>query len=135
MQTEQSQREEYSKEFDDLVIKYMKWIESLETKGSRFKRRFSAFLEGMASIRIYPPKISYNDISGNPLTCLDDFQRDAVSLASDWNAVRKDLEKILSGHNPEIKYTKKEAELGIKLSEDIYNTFRESYISSRMAGN
>jgi len=114
---------DYSKEFDDIVIKYNEWLSSIENPKVRKKRNLIAFLKGMGSaINLFGEN---NFQNSHPLYFRKDLspkQKDAIALASDCMRVKKDLEKTAYLESCNIQEER-------KIILELYNYFKEIYLN------
>ena len=70
------------KQFDKEVLKYNKYLESLKNFKRKIKATFNIFGQ-----KIYHPLYSRDDLTAE--------EKDSIALASDWQRVRKTLDKFL----------------------------------------
>ncbi len=138
--------EEYGKNFDRLVYGLNEWLKNAEDPKKMKPRYFKAFLRGMESVlNLYGKIEPFEFISSNPIYSNKDLypeQKDAISLASDWRRVSKNLCKIIRGEEPnKIYFTEAEeisiqdARIGKIMAEDLYNSYRDMFISHEIRKN
>ena len=129
-----NQKEDYAREFDESVVKYNEWLDSLEDLKVQRKNNWRAFFRGMAmSLDIFGGLFKNDYLSHNhPLYSCDDLsskQKDAIALASYFQRVGKSLDEIILGKSRDNKISAEEAKSGKLFTQKIYNSFRDVYIS------
>ena len=123
--------EKYSKEFDDLVDEYNKWLESPRTFGSSFLNGLFDFAKGFSSVFDFSgnsPKIEH--YQWHPIYSRKDLtpsQKDAIALASNFKRVEKSLETEM--HEGKLSFD--EFKSSKDFIQEIYNNYKDSYISQK----
>ncbi len=105
-----NQEESLGREFDGLVRSYNEWLASRDKK----PRTIVSWVAGL----LLKQKGYYN-----PLYCREDLtpeQKDAIALASDWQRVNDNLEKILR--------EEERIQVGKGIIDEMYNSFKQIYI-------
>lgn len=123
----------YVKEFNEAVIQYNKWLESLENPKEKRRNRWNSFLQGAGSILNISGTFSKNKlIHKNPLYFRNDIssiQKDAIASASDCLRSDKTLEKIISGELSGGDLSHENINQGKAYVKQMYEHFRNIYIS------
>ncbi len=127
-------------EFDFLVEEYNLWLERTEDKNYMRRRYFESFIEGFLSM--FGLGKSLEELQDNPLykNGLNPNQIRYVSLAADFKRIMDHLnnpnleertKKEVEQYAPEALTNKEEREQALQLLQELYDSFKESYYSTK----
>jgi len=127
----------YAQKFDETVIVFNKWLESLKNPKSQRRDKLRALLAGSGSILDISgdTPIDSNARNIHPLYSRKDlthYQKDAVALASDWKRVEMNLDKILSDNSSDGQISVEDARAGKAMAQKMYAHFRDIYFSDEL---
>ncbi|MFH1589854.1 MAG: hypothetical protein ABIB43_04775 [archaeon] len=123
----------HGQEFDESVAKYNEWLASSEDSKVQRRNNWKDFLKGMGSVLdIFGNYFSKKNMNGHPLYSRVDLtaeQKDSIGLASDWQRVDRNLDKIILGDSSNGDISVEDAKAGKQLIQQMYDNYKNVYIS------